>query len=121
MICHYRPHSERMGKVLFSQVSICPHFGGGGTPIQMTGGYPHLADRGYPHPGPLGGGGGTPSSFDGGKYHHPVPMGVTPSSPDRRVPPSGQLGGYPIQLTGFRYPRVPPIRTGWGYQPVESG
>ena len=38
---HYRPHSEGMGKVLFSQVSVCPHFGGtGATPIRQTRGVP---------------------------------------------------------------------------------
>ena len=36
----YRPHSEEMGKVIFSQLSVCPLFRG----------VPHPADRGYPYP-----------------------------------------------------------------------
>ena len=55
----YRPHSEGMGKVLFSQVSVCPHsgdtsinliWGGGGCPIQpgINGGDLHQVGWGYP-------------------------------------------------------------------------
>ena len=64
ILIYYRPHSEGMVKVLFSQVSICPHLEGGtsiwlmggGTPILPNGdtlsfltegeGYPILPDRG---------------------------------------------------------------------------
>ena len=68
----YRPHSEGMGKVLFSQVSVCPHPSSptgrgthisgwrgvtpssltrGGTPCSLMGGYlPFQAGWGYPHP-----------------------------------------------------------------------
>ena len=62
-----------MGKVLFSQVSVCSHFGGyphlaklGGIPIQLTGGYPIW---------PMGG--GTPIQLTWG---YPILLtGVTPS------------------------------------------
>ena len=67
-------HSEGMGKVLFSQVSVCSHFGGGVAPIQLMGG------GGVPHPSqwevtpilPVGRGGGVPPSFQ-------VKNGVLPS------------------------------------------
>ena len=50
-LVYYRPHSEGMGKVMFSQASVSPH-PGGGYPVWMTGGTPTLLDG--------GGGGGTP-------------------------------------------------------------
>ena len=53
-IC-YRPHSEGMGKVMFSPVSVCLSTPGGGRGTSISGqdwgrGYPHSADKGYPHP-----------------------------------------------------------------------
>ena len=69
----YLPHSFGMGKVMFSQA--CPSTPGGG------GGYPHLADGGYPIQ-PTGGGGGYPSK---------VRMGVPP----------GRDGGYPSPPLGL--------------------
>ena len=38
LVC-YCPHSEGMGKVLFSQVSVCSHFGGGGAYLPADEGY----------------------------------------------------------------------------------
>ena len=37
-----RPHSEGMGKILFSQVSVCPHPGGKGVPTLDGGEKPTL-------------------------------------------------------------------------------
>ena len=79
----YRPHSEGMGKVLFSQVSVCSHF---------FGGYPHLADGG-------GGGEGTPIPGQDGEYPHTRSGlgGVPHPRSGQRVPHprSGRGGGTP--------------------------
>ena len=50
----YRPHSEGMGRVMFSQVSVCSHFGGGVPTLDR--GVPTLDGGGVPT---LDGGGGT--------------------------------------------------------------
>ena len=74
------------GKVLFLQVSVCPHFGGGrGTPSQVQvggGGVPHprsrwgtQSSRGYPILGPGGGG---------------VPRGTSPVQDWIGYPPPNQ-------------------------------
>ena len=63
----YRPHSEGIGKVLFSQMSVCPHLVGG-YPIWLTGRYPYLPDGGYPHPSRQG---GYPHPRSGQGVHHP--------------------------------------------------
>ena len=87
------------GKVLFSQASVCLHFGGD-TPSQvwMVGGTPSqvwMVGKGYPHPR---------SGWWGEGY--PIQVGMV----------GGTLGldggGYPISgLDGGGYPRYP--RTGW--------
>ena len=81
----FLPHSEGMGKVLFSQVSVCSHFGGLGglPPSSWWGRVSHPANRG-----------GTPIWQMGG-YPHPVPTWV----PGGGVSPSSQWG-YPIWPTG---------------------
>ena len=113
-------HSEGVGKVLFSQVSVCPHLGGGWN-------VPHLVDRGVP-PSFLTGvqlppfsrwGVPHPSQWEG--LPHPKSgWGNTPiPGQDVGVPP-GQDGGYPIQsqdegttsqvrTVGYPHPRL-----GWG-------
>ena len=99
---HCSSHSEGMGKVLFSQVSVCSHFGVGGV------GHVHLADRGVPLFFPTG---VTLILPDGG--------GGYPILPNRGVPHLRSEWGYPILLMGW-YPiwsmRVPPpFRTGRWY------
>ena len=49
LVHSYRPHSEGTGKVMFSQASVCLHFGGGGTPSGWWG-VLHPSRWGYPHP-----------------------------------------------------------------------
>ena len=95
---------EVRGKVLFSQVSVCPHFGkgwGGGVrhPADgWNGGYPHMADGGYPILPDWGGG-----CFPG---------------QDGWVPPSQVRMGVPlVYKTGWGYPSlrldgVPPPPSG---------
>ena len=78
----YRPHSEGMGKVLFSQVSVSPHFGWG---------IPHPADGGHPLPSWCG----VPISF---------PMGVTPSFPTG-VTPSFLIGVVPHPRSEWGVPQ----------------
>ena len=86
-------HSEGMGKVLFSQVSVCSHNGGRGTPIQLTRGTP------FPTGGRLWGG-------EGGKGLPPsFPRGGGESSiiPDTRGVPPSQVstgGGGRLPPTG---------------------
>ena len=79
----YRPHSEEMGKVLFSQLSVCPHFGGGGTPSQWG--------RGLPPSFPTQG--GTPSQVR-------PEVGVPPSKVKRGVPSGQDREGYPHPSSG---------------------
>ena len=114
------PAYEVRGKVLFSQVSVCSHLGGG-----------------YPIPGPSGGGvnpssqqgggGGTSSQIQAGWYHikptgewYPIP------GPGRGTPYQVQVGshpspgidgGYPIQLMGGGQ-RVPHPRSRHGEYPI---
>ena len=94
LLKNYRPHSEGMGKVLFSQVCVCSHFGGG-TPIQLMGSTHILPDWGC-----------TPS----------IPTGGTPILPDREgTPIPGQDRGstpIPDQEGGLLHPR-----SGWGVPP----
>ena len=75
----YGPHSEGMGKVLFSQVSVCSHFRGGGG----SGGTYLPANEGVPMFWPIRGrGGGTYLPADGGGggtypgYVHPTRVGT---------------------------------------------
>ena len=79
----YRPHSERMGKVLFSQVCVCL-FTGCGNPSSLTGGTPSQ-DRGYPiQPNgkvvPQSQDGGTPPPQDGWGYPSPRRQSSTAST-----------------------------------------
>ena len=101
----YRPHSEGMGKVLFSQVNVHG---------------PHLAQRGrYPHSANWGGGGFSPFS-QWGKGTPIQPAGGTPMRLTGG-PLSSWLGGgkvVPPVRTGWGYPL---IGTGWGYTPIRTG
>ena len=81
------PASRRMGKVLFSQVSVCPHPGGNPSPRFFPRSLAPGLFLGYPSPGE---GAGTP-----------VPAGATPKQ------------GYPPARTGWGYP--PPPWLGLGY------
>ena len=84
---YYHPHSEGIGKVLFSQVSVCPHLGGGVTHLADRG-YPFLLDWGVPHPSQWG---YPPSKVRMGGG---VPQG-TPSCPGQV--PGQEDGGTPNQ------------------------
>ena len=103
-----------MGKVLFSQVCVCSHFGG--TPIWLIGGVPPILPAGVP-----------PSFLTGG-VPHPSQWVVPPSFPsqvrtgstpipdqDGGLPPSQvRTGGTPIQdqdMRGTPPPR-PPSKSG---------
>ena len=80
------------GKVLFSQVSVCSHFGE----------VPHPADRGgYPHP-----------RCPGGGVPHPGPGGGVPHPSSRRGT-SCSSWGYPLPGPDLGL-GTPPYRTGWG-------
>ena len=122
------PAYEVRGKVLFS-VPLFVQIGGGGVPIQLTGGYPiHLmGGGGYPHPAD----GDTPNWGNRGSSIQP--RGVSPSGQQGGTPiqPIGGWGGTPIWLTGDTLPvgtgwgtpsgLVLPVRIGWGYPHVETG
>ena len=122
--CCYRPHSEGMGRVLFSQMSVSPNYGGGGhTPIQSTGSTPVHQDSmevallpppiktewgmGVPPP-PMSGldGGTTPSRLDGGTPLSGLGGGTTPPPPpppirrqSSRVSTCYAVGGMPLAFT----------------------
>ena len=124
----HRPHSEGMGKVIFSQASIHPQLPEGGV-------YPHLADGEYPHPADCGGGGapieptgqadgwGYPCLADGG-YPHPGDRGYPiqlMGECTSGYPPSG-LDGVPhwnwMGVPHQDWMGIPPIiRTGWSTNP----
>ena len=88
------PVYEVRGKVLFSQVSVCPYFG-----------------RGVPHP--ADGGAGTPSSWWGGGTPSQVQAGEYPIQLTGGVPhPRSRWGP---SRTGWGTP--PPSKTGWGNPP----
>ena len=95
---NYRPHSEGMGKVMFSQASIRSH------PILDP-------DGGYPHPR-SGRRGGTPSQDL---------MGVLPlsktgwgTSPPPLPPRTGWGTPHPLSKTGWG---TPPVQDWMGYLP----
>ena len=88
---YYRLHSEGMGKILFSQVSVCLS-----RRMVLPSGWPRV-----PLPPCVMGGGGYPYPSQSG---YPIlPIGGTPFP--------GLDGGYPIPRSRWGYP-VP--RSGWG-------
>ena len=98
----YHSHSEGMGKIMFSPVSVC---------LSTHGGVPHPTDRGIPHPAEKG----APHPANGG-YHHLVDWVITPSSQlgdtpsgQQEITPSGQWWGIPPNDQW----RVPPF-SWWG-------
>ena len=106
----YRPHSEGIGKVMFSQASVRSHLWEGGVvvprPWSRWGG-------GYPIPGPDGRS-PCPTSRWGGGTLSQIWM--------RGVPHPAELWGYPIQdqdsqdLMGVH----PLSKTGWGTPPIQD-
>ena len=115
MFNFYRSHSEGMGKVPFSQVSVCSHpeegyphpTNRGSTPIQLTRGTPFQpTGRGLP-----------PSSDRGGGVPQPGQdwMGVPPLGLDE-VPPQDWMGVSPCW--NWMGVTPPPISTGLGYPPL---
>ena len=106
-----------MGKVLFSQVSVCSHQGGTPSPSHnISIHWSNVLSRRYPHPWshvPSQGNGGTPIQslmgrgvFQPGQDGVSLPnwgwMGVTPSALDGSTPHQDWMG-------------YPPVTTGWGY------
>ena len=115
------PHSEGMGKVMFSQASVRSHLRGGGgavpNPRSRKGGYPipGLDQEGYPIllmrwevPHPRSGWGGTSSQ---------VWTGGTPSLLRGGTPIQDQDGGGTLVKTWWGYP---PSKTGWGTPPIQD-
>ena len=104
------PACEVQREVMFSQMCVCPTFGGvapsnwlGGVPCarSMQGGTrsPHPADGGgYPIPGP---GRGVP---------HPRSRWGVPHPDDREIPPIQDWMGTSLSRPGMGYPLS---RTGW--------
>ena len=90
----YRPHSEGMGKVLFSQVSV--HISGGGYPLPTNGVYPIWLIGGVPHL--ANGGGGTPSGWWG--VPHEDWMGIPHiRRQSSRAITCYAMGGMPLAFT----------------------
>ena len=123
----YRPHSEGMGKAMFSQAPVRPHLpragGGGGSGSGLPhpfpgqdGGYSHPRSRwreggprvpfnqqdGIPPPPSWSGPGGTP--FPG--QDRGVPRSTFPHQQDGSPPP-------PVQVPGKEGRGVPPTETAW--------
>ena len=134
---HYRPHSEGMGKVRFSQASVRQHlweWGRGWVPPSgQLGGVPFPGqDKVLPHPRsewggyplqrsgwgvllPRSGQGEYPIPGQNGGY--PLPRSGLGGYPipgqNGRYPFPGQDGGYPLPRSGWGYLRYPPS-AGWG-------
>ena len=90
-VAYYRTHSEGMGKVLFSQVSVCKHLRGVPHP---SWGYPSWP--GVPHLSqPVG---GTPPWPAGGGVPHLGHYGVPPA---RMGYPTVARMGYPPARMGY--------------------
>ena len=95
MPIYYLLHSEEMGKVLFSQVSVCPHFQGGTPFWLMEGGTPSFL-IGVPHPSQWEGTSILPNGgiaiFPGGDGGtHPSRQGYPPSQVRMVYPPVGTV------------------------------
>ena len=92
----YRPHSEGMGKVMFSQTSVHSHLPGGGGRYPIPG-----PDWGVPHP----------------RSGQVVP---TPGLNEEVPRPRSQvwMGGMPIQDQNGG--ATPPVKTWWGYPPLSK-
>ena len=105
----YRPHSEGMGKVMFSQASVRPHTYGGG--------YPHLANQGGMYPLPKSGWGMPIPGQDGGTWGIPHQDGAPPFRSQVR------MGGYPIpgQDRGYPLPAISKMGAPIQVQVTERG
>ena len=113
----YRPHSEGMGKALFSQVSVCSHQGGGipSPSHNISIHWSHVLSGGTPTQSWWGGGAPIWSQW---RYHHPVLTGgahrvqtgvsIQVRMGYSRIGP-GLDGGYPHQdWMGVPLPPPPP-------------
>ena len=110
----YRPHSERKGKVLFSQVSVCPQgrYPSAWSHVPSQGVYPILSLWGVP-PSRLNRGGGPPSRLNRGthvrtEWEYP-PVGLDGGAP--------QLGLNSSTHSSQDWMGIPSTGTGWGCPP----
>ena len=89
--------SRRMGKVLFSQVSLCSHWGVGGGRV------PHI----YPIISPSHGTSTAPMSFPGVPQLHPIILPLFPGDHPSQV-------RLEVRMVEGRYPRVLPVQVRMG-------